>query len=146
MRRTTVPLLGVVFLALVGSVAKGHETWPWGRVGCGRCYGQIAYAGWYAPGSQHVQIPYYALHPPVYYRYPVSRPYGYSPFAYSSYSVVDRPESVGPVTILNVYLGQRAPETPNGVPTGPRPLRIQNPYLVQAPAVENRSGQGEGKR
>jgi hypothetical protein len=26
--------------------------------------------------------PYYALHPPVYYSYPVPRSYGYSPFAY----------------------------------------------------------------
>ncbi len=28
------------------------------------------------------RIPYYALYPPVYYSYPVPRPYGYSPFAY----------------------------------------------------------------
>src|ERR1700742_789907 len=27
-------------------------------------------------------VPYYALHPPVYYSYPVPRTYGYSPFAY----------------------------------------------------------------
>ncbi len=27
-------------------------------------------------------VPYYSLHPPVYYSYPVPRPYGYSPFAY----------------------------------------------------------------
>lgn len=26
-------------------------------------------------------IPYFALHPPVYYSHPVARPYGYSPFA-----------------------------------------------------------------
>jgi len=146
MRRTTVPLLGVVFLALVGSVAVGQELWPCGRFGYGPWYGQMAYFGWSPWGGRFEKPPYYALNPPVYYKYPVGRPYGYSPFAYSSYSVAERPESVGPVTILNVYLGQRAPEAPDGVPTGPRPLRIQNPYLVQAPAVENRSGQGEGKR
>ncbi len=28
------------------------------------------------------RIPYYALYPPVYYSYPVARPYGFSPFAY----------------------------------------------------------------
>ena len=30
-------------------------------------------------------VPYFALHPPVYYSYPVPRTYGYSPFAYPPY-------------------------------------------------------------
>ena len=33
-------------------------------------------------GINYRQPPYYALYPPVYYSYPVARPYGYSPFAY----------------------------------------------------------------
>jgi hypothetical protein len=33
-------------------------------------------------GINYRQPPYYALYPPVYYSYPVARPYGFSPFAY----------------------------------------------------------------
>jgi hypothetical protein len=146
MGRTTVPLLGVVFLALVTSVAAGQDLWPCGGFGCGPWYGQMACFGWYPWGGRFEKPPYYALNPPVYYTCPVSRPYGYSPFAYSPYSVGNRPESGGPVTVLNVYLGQQAPETASKGPTAPRPLRVQNPFLAQAPAEENRSGQGEGKR
>lgn len=38
----------------------------------------------YATGDVPVP-PYFALHPPVYYSYPVPRTYGYSPFAYPEY-------------------------------------------------------------
>ena len=48
--------------------------------------------------------PYFMLHPPVYYSYPVARPYGYSPFAY-------------PGTF-------RTPET-----TEPMPQNVTNPTL-----------------
>lgn len=32
-------------------------------------------------GVNHRRVPYFALHPPVYYGQKVARPYGYSPFA-----------------------------------------------------------------
>jgi hypothetical protein len=38
-------------------------------------YGSRPYANVY-------RVPYFAMYPPVYYSYPVARPYGYSPFAY----------------------------------------------------------------
>ena len=38
--------------------------------------------------------PYFALHPPVYYSYPVPRSYGYSPFAYPG--IIATPEVVEP--------------------------------------------------
>src|SRR5436305_15351376 len=53
--------------------AQAHE--PWFACG-GACY-----APFYARYG-HEHIPYFALHPPVYYSYPVARTYGYSPFAY----------------------------------------------------------------
>ena len=38
--------------------------------------------GYFNYGYNQPRIPYYALYPPVYYSYPVARPYGFSPFAY----------------------------------------------------------------
>src|SRR5262245_27891802 len=36
-------------------------------------------------------VPFYALHPPVYYSYPVPRTYGYSPFAYGPWTMTPDP-------------------------------------------------------
>lgn len=50
-------------------------------------------------------LPYFALHPPVYYSYPVPRTYGYSPFAYPPN--VMTPELVGavePLQIINPHV------------------------------------------
>ena len=61
-------------------------------------------------------LPYFALHPPVYYSEPVPRTYGYSPFAYPP--GVMTPELVGepqPVTINNPYVPAT---TPANVPSG----------------------------
>lgn len=49
-----------------------------------QAYGGFTWAdgyGWYWLYRRE-PVPYYALYPPVYYSYPVPRPYGYSPFAY----------------------------------------------------------------
>ena len=56
--------------------------------------------------------PYFALHPPVYYSYPVPRTYGYSPFAYPA--SVRTPEIVAaaePETIINPYVPSSVKET-----------------------------------
>src|SRR5436190_2059368 len=55
-------------------------------------------------------LPYFALHPPVYYSQPVPRTYGYSPFAYPP--GVMTPELDGepqPVTINNPYVPAATP-------------------------------------
>ncbi|MCH2117677.1 MAG: hypothetical protein MK161_08270 [Pirellulales bacterium] len=86
--------------------------------------------------------PYFALHPPVYYSYPVPRPYGYSPFAYSGN--VRTPEIMGevmgPVTIRNPFV-PNSPSTEadhQGQLTSFRqasPLIVLNPYVEQAPKL-----------
>jgi hypothetical protein len=86
-------------------------------------------------------VPYYALHPPVYYSYPVPRTYGYSPFAYPPH--VMTPDVViesQPVTIHNPHVPQQpadAKEADRAASTTrqPEPLVIANPYAAPARAV-----------
>ncbi len=90
-------------------------------------------------------LPFYALHPPVYYSYPVPRTYGYSPFAYPP--GVMTPEiacEVQPVTINNPYVPATKPATaPANSPVdraaattnGVQPLVVINPYATQAVSV-----------
>jgi hypothetical protein len=88
-------------------------------------------------------LPYFALHPPVYYSVPVPRTYGYSPFAYPP--DVMTPEIVSeakPVTIDNPYVPSTKP-----VAAGPtsdqsaatrnhvEPLVIINPFVTQNQTV-----------
>src|SRR3954466_4783508 len=50
-------------------------------------------------------LPYFALHPPVYYSQPVPRTYGYSPFAYLPDGMTqDVVKESNPVTIVNPYV------------------------------------------
>lgn len=76
-------------------------------------------------------IPYFALHPPVYYSRPVSRPYGMSPFAYPPGSVL--PPFAQPQMVLNSYVTQGdalPPATPPSPP--PMPKIIENPFFNEA--------------
>jgi hypothetical protein len=96
-------------------------------------------------------VPYYALHPPVYYSYPVPRTYGYSPFAYPGYvmtpEVACEPQ---PLEIINPHVpshpegaGQkpaslekdRAAGAGPAVGARPEPLVILNPFVAPQRAV-----------
>jgi hypothetical protein len=89
-------------------------------------------------------LPYFALHPPVYYSEPVPRTYGYSPFAYPpgvmTPDVVIAPQ---PVTINNPYVPARAPAAAPAAATdrsasanqAPEPLVIINPFVSPAASV-----------
>jgi hypothetical protein len=82
-------------------------------------------------------VPYYALHPPVYYSYPVPRTYGYSPFAYGPWVMTpDVTMSPEPLEIINPHV----PSTKSDKPAAPgdttaaatphpEPLVIINPYV-----------------
>jgi hypothetical protein len=83
-------------------------------------------------------LPFYALHPPVYYSDVVTRTYGYSPFAYPP--GVMTPEiacAPQPISIINPYVPQK-PATPadkKSDPTAaaspqPEPLVIINPFVT----------------
>ncbi|MBN2474087.1 MAG: hypothetical protein JXB62_05745 [Pirellulales bacterium] len=76
-------------------------------------------------------LPYFALHPPVYYNYSVQRPYGYSPFA-------DRPAPIPAGYAATSPQAARGIDSPAGFVARPepqppvQPLRIINPYVLQA--------------
>ena len=89
-------------------------------------------------------LPYFALHPPVYYSEPVPRTYGYSPFAYPPGTMT--PDIVGeaqPVTINNPYVPMTTPAKADVKPSdrsasviqAPEPLVIVNPYALPARSV-----------
>ncbi len=75
--RWAVVLLALVLVLGAGAGMAGAAQ-P--TAGCG-CGGMPFYYPFYAQYGRE-SIPYFALHPPVYYSYPVPRSYGYSPFAY----------------------------------------------------------------
>lgn len=87
------------------------------------------------------QIPYFAEFPPVYYSYPVPRPYGYSPYAYLPN--VMTPEvacAAEPLTIDNPYVPQsgetpQRPAADQTTATRQAPLVIDNPYFTQSASL-----------
>ncbi|NLX97080.1 MAG: hypothetical protein GXY83_12970 [Rhodopirellula sp.] len=97
---------------------------------CGGCWG--GWSGW-SPWSAYSReyIAYHALHPPVYYSFPVPRTYGYSPFAYPPGTRTPEVIPVAPVVVPNPHVPQ---ENTLSKPTSTRitkmPLRIRNPFVV----------------
>jgi hypothetical protein len=86
--------------------------------------------------------PYFAIHPPVYYSYPVPRTYGYSPFAYPSY--VMTPEIAAPAKpamFENPHVKQepakdaaiKSTSDRKDVQTAPMPQVIENPFVDSTP-------------
>lgn len=66
-----------LLLAVLGLVATFSST-----ANAQRGHGFRAAPYWGSHGyANRRTLPYFALHPPVYYSHPVARPYGYSPFA-----------------------------------------------------------------
>lgn len=97
------------------------------------------------------RIPYFALHPPVYYSAPVPRTYGYSPFAYpGNYRTPDVVAPVDPVTIVNPYYDAEpknaAPQTtPAPKPQAAPPREMKSPGKTKTPAA-NRSAEAAPRR
>jgi hypothetical protein len=57
-------------------------------------------------------IPFYALHPPVYYSYPIARAYGWTPFAYSPDAVILPLDEGGAKQIINPFVPPSNPPAP----------------------------------
>ena len=134
--------------------SNGHSIGHAGRgrgFGFGRGFGGIAFGGGYDDGwdiaelyrQLYNNLPYFALHPPVYYSYPVPRTYGYSPFAYMpDVMTPDIVDEAKPVTINNPYVPSTKPasnETKSdrsaSTTSTPEPLVIINPYVTPNQAV-----------
>lgn len=90
--------------------------------------------GFFNYGYEAPRIPYYALYPPVYYSYPVARPYGYSPFAYPP--GVLTPEiapRTSAVIYRNPFVGsKKAAAPPSDDKTTSRARMYYNPYVAPA--------------
>ena len=101
---------------------------------------------WYT-GYSREYIPYYSMHPPVYYSYPVPRAYGWSPWAYPPGTMT--PEILGEMTGPKEMINPHVPPAPEAKPTstsnksvqhrapqGPVPQVVLNPFVVQKLAAE----------
>ncbi|MBI3837392.1 MAG: hypothetical protein HY288_05605 [Planctomycetia bacterium] len=105
-------------------------------------FGFFNYGAQLNNSSEH--IPFYALYPPVYYSYPVARPYGYSPFAYPP-GVATPATPPAAAQYLNPYVPPKAEPKPASERTaGPR--MYFNPFVKQAPAASSVSLLGESTR
>jgi hypothetical protein len=98
-------------VVLAGALAAADARAQWGFPGYGG-YG-FGYGYGYNGYSIYDQdrLPYFALHPPVYYSYPpVPRTFGYSPFAYPGWIKTPEYANVAdPQTIVNPYFDDGAP-------------------------------------
>lgn len=107
----------------------------WSRaMGCDGGYGYWGYDsyGWGTGYYSQDTVPYYVMHPPVYYSYVVPRPYGYSPFPYPIGSPTPEVAVAEPKIIRNPYVPAPAGGGTKSARMTPQPLRIRNPYVAQA--------------
>jgi hypothetical protein len=122
---------------------------------CGRGFGGFGGIGFLGGGGcgwdiselyrqLYDNLPYFALHPPVYYSCPVPRTYGYSPFAYPpGVMTPDVNFAAMPVTINNPYVPKiqnpaaatPAPDRSAAAAPAVEPLVIVNPFVTQRGTV-----------
>jgi hypothetical protein len=138
-------LLMVCGVLLLGSVWTSSASAQFGGgYGLGFYnYGGGAYGGGYGNLGH---IPFYALHPPVYYSYPVARPYGYSPFAYPP--GVMTPElkpNVGAAGYGNPFIPKRDDPQPSADRQASMGPIIINPFVQQARAASAAVAQTTGQ-
>jgi hypothetical protein len=97
------------------------------------CYG--CYACSYTDSAD--SPPYFAVHPPVYYSYPVYRTYGVYPFPYYAEPMQSAAIPVEPKTLINPYVEQNPNMETQYAKR--KPLRILNPYVEQSGSDSNSS-------
>ena len=120
-------IAAVLTLAFV-AVAKADDGTPYAGG-----YGGYGYGGYgYLPSNFYVRdyIPYFALHPPVYYSRPVPRTYGYSPFAYPPGTRTPEIAAPEPLVVPNKFVPSKARSKPDPDQVVRRPLRITNPFVL----------------
>ena len=120
-----VGLVSVVALELPRDI-RGQD-WLYGGPYSSVCWGY----GWPASHFDNGAVPYFSLHPPVYYSYRVARTYGYSPFAYPPGVLTPGSEPPRPAVAQNVYTMPEGAESA-GSQQGRQPLRIDNPFVEQS--------------
>jgi len=94
------------------------------------------YVNPYYPSDR--RMPYFAEHPPVYYSFPVARPYGLSPYAYPP--TYEPPVVVEPLVVPNPHVKAKpsAAEIEDRRAErrrAPEPVVVWNPYVVDRASV-----------
>lgn len=118
--------------------ASAAGIWPYG--------GLSWYRYWIQPPILADRpIPYYAVHPPVYYSRITPRPYGFSPYAYipalvnptleSAGQCAEQRQPVQPLTVWNEHVEKPGPAPEAAAKSGPRPLMIVNPFVESGPSL-----------
>jgi hypothetical protein len=119
-------LLAAAFL-LITSAGKAQAQFFGTPYGFG--YGSSIYA--------NERVPYFSLYPPVYYKHPTPRSYGYSPFAYPLGSPTPPASPVAqllPNPFCNAPAPAPAPDE-GELADRPKPLIIRNPFVPDAAAA-----------
>lgn len=131
----------LILIGLVGFAAFEFPASVSGQYGEGG-YPYVAIGWAYACPRTYCgdSVPYFALHPPVYYSYRVARTYSYSPFPYPPGVLTPGSEPPRPLLVQNPYA------MPSGdlleSQRGRQPLRIDNPFVDQP----NGSGVAKGPK
>ena len=107
-------------------------------VGAGSAQAQVfapsyGFAGGTGPYNMYTQDqpPFYALYPPVYYSRPMSRAYGFSPFAYPPGYSTPQNYFTSPMGLQTsaIYDTNAPAPMANTVAQAPTPLVIENPFV-----------------
>ncbi|MCE9604192.1 MAG: hypothetical protein K8U03_04730 [Planctomycetia bacterium] len=142
----------LVLAALLSIFAPGDAHAQWGWMGYPQFYGRNVYTVY-----DQDRLPYFALHPPVYYSRAVPRTFGYSPFAYPG--IVQTPDvaPAGPEMVVNPFIeqlpsasGSNGPTAPNGAPT-PAPVISPSPKAgplqgFKPPKANSKGGVGAASK
>jgi len=128
--------LWLCVVILVGCLFSPAAQAQFGLGGCGLGNSGGWGVGFYDYGwGAYQRPPYYALYPPVYYSFPVARPYGYSPFAYPpGVMTPEVPQSqieVSPI-IYNPFVRPKGEPKPSPDKAASRSKTYLNPYVQQA--------------
>jgi hypothetical protein len=107
-------------VVLAGALAAADAHAQWGGPG----YGGYGFGYGYSYNGYSIydqdRLPYFALHPPVYYSYPpVPRTFGYSPFAYPGWIQTPEYADADPQTITNPYFDQGTTPVAPGIEASP---------------------------
>lgn len=127
-------MTAILRTAMFGAICA-TASWVYAADGvCGPCspgayYGAF-WGGWNLYGQD--PVPFYALHPPVYYSLPVPRTYGYSPFAYPPGVMTPEVLSAEPAVIQNHTIPGKPAAQEKSARVAVAPLRLQNPFVVQS--------------
>ena len=114
------------FVAFWAFAAANRAEAQWGL-------GPAAYFNYGYANSLYTRdyVPYYAMHPPVYYSEPVPRTYGYSPFAYNSFVATPSPRVVHYGTVSHR--------------PAPKPVVIENPYFKRDVVLPSSARKVDGR-